>query len=47
MNNQKTTDAIHKSIADMKAEVNPPGSNQNLSDADLQTAIKNALNIER
>jgi hypothetical protein len=39
-------DAIHKAIRDMKAEVNPPGTNQNLSQENLQKAIKYALNIE-
>jgi hypothetical protein len=43
----KEADAIHQEIQKMKAEVNPPGSNQNLSVENLQLAIKNALNIEQ
>jgi hypothetical protein len=39
-------EAIHKAIREMKTEVNPPGSNQNLSQENLQKAIKYALNIE-
>jgi hypothetical protein len=44
---KKEEDAIHKAIKEMKVQVNPPGSNQNLSEENLQLAIKNALNIER